>query len=240
MWALLTTNPKNIVPKLSIITVNLNNLTGLQKTMESVFEQTFNDYEYIIIDGGSTDGSKEYIQQHDAKLTYWTSESDAGMYDAMNKGIQKAKGEYLMFLNGGDFIVHEHILANSVEFMRENPEADIYYGNMEVQRGTENVSIVHPPILTLEFLARSTINHQAAFIKKSVFTGLGLYDLNYRYAADHAFFMKALVNGMAFRHIPFDITYFELDGVSSRDWEDYASEMELAREKEIPEVFNER
>ncbi len=85
--------------KLSIITINLNNLAGLQKTMQSVFEQTFTDYEYIVIDGGSTDGSKEYIEQHSDKLAYWVSEKDKGIYNAMNKGIIKAGGDYLLFLN---------------------------------------------------------------------------------------------------------------------------------------------
>ena len=88
---------------LSIITVNLNNLTGLQKTMQSVFEQTFTNYEYIIIDGGSTDGSKEWIAQHADKLAYWVSEKDGGVFNAQNKGIVKSKGEYLLFLNSGDY-----------------------------------------------------------------------------------------------------------------------------------------
>jgi len=83
--------------KLSIITVNLNNAAGLQKTIESVITQTFTDYEYIIIDGGSTDGSVDVIKQHADKITYWVSEPDKGIYNAMNKGILQAKGEYCLF-----------------------------------------------------------------------------------------------------------------------------------------------
>lgn len=226
------------MPKLSIITINLNNLDGLQKTMQSVFEQTFTEYEYIIIDGGSTDGSKECIEQHSEKLAHWASEKDRGMYDAMNKGIRAAKGKYLMFLNSGDYLSEENVLRHAFRFIANNEPAQIYYGNMEIQRGNENVSIAHPPVLTMEYLARSTINHQAAFIERSVFCQFGLYDLNYKYASDHAFFLKALVNGVTFKHIAYDMVYYDMDGTSTRNWQEYAREMEIAREKEIPAEFN--
>src|SRR5690242_21925905 len=96
--------------KLSIITVNFNNAAGLQRTMDSAFHQTFTDYEYVIIDGGSTDGSKDLIKNHANKLVYWVSEKDNGVYQAMNKGIVRAKGDYLLFLNSGDYLLHERIL----------------------------------------------------------------------------------------------------------------------------------
>ena len=91
--------------KLSIITVNLNNLEGLKKTYESVVCQTFTDYEWLVIDGGSTDGSREFIEEHQDKFAYWCSEPDKGIYNAMNKGIVRAKGEYLNFMNSGDYFV---------------------------------------------------------------------------------------------------------------------------------------
>ena len=86
------------MPKLSIITINYNNLEGLKKTFESVFMQTYQDFEYIVIDGGSTDGSKEYIAENTDKINHWVSEPDKGVYHAMNKGIVKASGEYLLFI----------------------------------------------------------------------------------------------------------------------------------------------
>ena len=88
--------------KLSIITINYNNREGLKKTINSVINQTFRDFEYILIDGGSEDGSKEIILQHEAQFSYWRSEKDHGIYNAMNKGILAAKGDYLLFLNSGD------------------------------------------------------------------------------------------------------------------------------------------
>ena len=97
-------------PKLSIITVNLNNAAGLQKTIESVINQTFTDYEFIIIDGGSTDSSLEIIKQYANKITYWVSEPDNGIYNGMNKGIGQADGEYCFFLNSGDWMIENNTL----------------------------------------------------------------------------------------------------------------------------------
>ena len=94
--------------KLSIITVNLNNRDGLKKTIDSVISQTFKDFEWIVIDGGSTDGSRELIEQYVNHFAYWVSEPDKGVYNAMNKGVKKAKGEYLQFLNSGDWLRDEN------------------------------------------------------------------------------------------------------------------------------------
>ena len=96
--------------KLSIITINFNNHDGLQKTINSVIAQTWKDFEWIIIDGGSTDGSKNLIEQYDKYITYWISESDKGIYNAMNKGIKIARGDYLQFLNSGDYFYNEKVI----------------------------------------------------------------------------------------------------------------------------------
>ena len=100
--------------KLSIITINLNNLEGLKKTYESIVCQTFTDYEWLVIDGGSTDGSREFIEQHQEKLAYWCSEPDSGIYNAMNKGIQEAKGEYINFKKSGDYLASKDALTRVV------------------------------------------------------------------------------------------------------------------------------
>ena len=88
--------------KFSIITVNYNNKEGLRNTIESVIHQTYRDFEYIVIDGGSTDGSVDILKKYDQQINYWVSEKDSGIYNAMNKGISKAHGEYLNFMNSGD------------------------------------------------------------------------------------------------------------------------------------------
>ena len=114
--------------KLSIITVNLNNAGGLQKTIESVVTQTWLDFELIIVDGDSTDGSVEVIQQfNDSAIPqfHWVSEPDSGVYQAMNKGIRMAQGEYLLFLNSGDFLVDSNVLSQVFKF---GFSADILFG----------------------------------------------------------------------------------------------------------------
>ncbi|MFT4805390.1 MAG: glycosyltransferase involved in cell wall biosynthesis, partial [Psychroserpens sp.] len=100
--------------KLSIITINFNNAVGLKKTIESVVNQTSNDFEYIVIDGGSNDGSVDVIKEYEAKVSYWVSEVDKGIYHAMNKGILLAKGDYLEFLNSGDILVNETVIQKII------------------------------------------------------------------------------------------------------------------------------
>ena len=135
--------------KLSIITINYNNLEGLKKTYESVVCQTWTDYEWIIIDGGSTDGSREFIEEHQDKFAYWCSEPDKGVYNAMNKGIAKAQGEYLNFMNSGDRF-YDHQTLNEV--FSSGFQEDILYGN-ELQYNEMNViKDLLPDNLTLHFL----------------------------------------------------------------------------------------
>ena len=105
--------------QISIITINYNNASGLEKTIRSVVEQTYNEYEYIIIDGASSDKSKEVIQEYQRYIDFWCSEKDSGIYNAMNKGIQKASGEYLLFLNSGDVLNNSAVLADIHGFFFE-------------------------------------------------------------------------------------------------------------------------
>ncbi len=105
---------------LSIITINYNDKFGLERTIKSVQEQTFTNFEHIIIDGGSTDGSKEVIEANKNSFSYWVSEPDKGIYNAMNKGIKEAKGEYLFFLNSGDHLNGQNALDKiHVSFKRQ-------------------------------------------------------------------------------------------------------------------------
>ena len=99
-----------MAPLISIITVNFNDKIGLERTLESVFSQNFRNFEYLVIDGGSNDGSKDLLEKNSEKINYWVSEPDKGIYNAMNKGISFAKGEYLIFLNSGDHLKNENSL----------------------------------------------------------------------------------------------------------------------------------
>ena len=120
--------------QISIITINYNNASGLEKTIRSVVEQTYNEYEYIIIDGASSDKSKEVIQEYQRYIDFWCSEKDSGIYNAMNKGIQKASGEYLLFLNSGDVLNNSAVLADIHGFLSGE---DFVYGDLVFVRGME-------------------------------------------------------------------------------------------------------
>ncbi len=196
--------------KVSIITINFNNNIGLQKTIESVIDQIYKDYEYIIIDGGSTDGSKELIENYADKLTYWVSERDAGVYNAMNKGIKKATGEYCLFLNSGDWLVNKNILK---EVFEDPVDVDIIYGNAETSNGTR----IYPAKLTMSFFFVNTLCHQTSFIKTPLFKKFGYYNENYKIVSDWEFFVTALVkNNCSYQYINKIVSHYNLDGISSR------------------------
>lgn len=201
------------MPKLSIITVNLNNAAGLQKTMESVFCQTFTDYEYIIVDGGSIDGSKELIEKHQNKFVYAVSEKDKGIYNAMNKGINKSNGEYLFFLNSGDFLYSDTSL--STFFNSENGE-DILYANILKIRIHDEIIKCCPSILSFSYFLQESLPHQSTIIKKTVFDKTGLYNENLKIVADWEVVMNAVCLYQAtYKHIDYCLTVFHANGISS-------------------------
>ncbi len=129
--------------KISIITINFNDLVGLEKTFNSVVSQSNTDFEYIVIDGGSTDGSKEFLEQNSDKLAYWISEKDSGVYNAMNKGIKAAKGDYVMFLNSRDFLIDSTIIDKVVKDL--DGSTAIYYGNLIYSLNGVNTQLWSPP-----------------------------------------------------------------------------------------------
>lgn len=200
--------------KLSIITINFNNLKGLEKTMKSVLAQTFIDYEYIVIDGGSTDGSEEYIAKNTEKLTYWISEKDKGIYEAMNKGILKANGEYLLFLNSGDYLLND----NSIPKIFESSEGqDIIYGSLIIDYNGEQVVATYPDKLNFSYFLSNTLPHQSSFIKRSLFNSVGLYNEKFKSTSDWEFFIKAICKYNAtYKYIPITLSVFHNDGISSK------------------------
>jgi glycosyltransferase involved in cell wall biosynthesis len=199
--------------KLSIITVNLNNAAGLQKTMESVFSQTFTDYEYIIIDGGSTDGSKELIKNNENKLAYWVSEKDKGIYNAMNKGIVKAAGNYLLFLNSGDTLYSQDSLSH---FFNHSNGEEIVYGDVYVIEKERKWIKTYPDKLSFGFFLRDSLHHQSTIIKKSIFEKTGVYDEDFKIVSDWKTCMNAIcIDKASYKHIDCCISNFPRDGFSS-------------------------
>ncbi len=201
--------------KLSIITINYNNASGLKRTIESVGAQNYNDFEYIVIDGGSNDGSDTIIKQYEANINYWISEKDKGIYNAMNKGIEAAQGEYLLFLNSGDVLMNSSII-NTVS--SELCDFDIVYGDGALN-GTNATTVVMkiPEALNMQYFSRSSLFHPSTFIKKELFTKYGLYDESNKIVSDWDFFIKTIiVNKVTAKKTDHVISKIE-DGGISRD-----------------------
>jgi len=199
--------------KVSIITVNLNNLEGLKATVSSVINQDYENIEYIIIDGDSNDGSKAFIEEHKDRFRYSVSEKDKGVYDAMNKGIKAATGDYLFFLNSGDTFYSNTILN---KLRDSNPIEDIVYGNACIvyQNGTRKIKKHQQEINLLSSLTE-TITHQAMFFKKSLFVDV-VYDINYKLISDWIFyFEQCILNNKTSKYINIVISNFVTAGLSS-------------------------
>jgi glycosyltransferase involved in cell wall biosynthesis len=217
--------------KLSIITVNLNNKNGLQKTISSVLSQTMNFFEFIIIDGASSDGSVELIAQNQNKISFWISEPDSGIYQAMNKGIRAGKGEYVLFLNSGDFLIDNAVLKNV--FGADNSE-DVLYGRSNISKEDRVIfTTPHPDNLTLGFFYTQTISHQAAFIRRSLFDRFGYYREDLKIYADLDFWIRTIIlNNCSTKKLDIIVADYNLDGISGNP-----SNEELAK-AEIKDVLS--
>ncbi|WP_053069194.1 glycosyltransferase family 2 protein [Bizionia psychrotolerans] len=198
---------------ISIITINYNDVVGLKKTMISVLEQTYADIEYIVIDGGSTDGSLDLIKAHKEKLAYWVSEPDKGIYHAMNKGIDQATGAYLLFLNGGDWLVDSSIIEKFVAF---KPVEDLVYGDVFVRKGHAWRRKFMPKEMSFGMALSNTLAHQAEFYKRGLFDDDFRYDTSYQVVSDWILTNHAIVFKQATsRYIDLVVCYFEDPGISS-------------------------
>ncbi|UQD56148.1 glycosyltransferase family 2 protein [Flavobacterium sp. K5-23] len=214
------------MPKFSIITINYNNLDGLKRTIESVVNQTWQEFEYIVIDGGSSDGSSAYIESQSTNIDFWVSESDKGIYNAMNKGIKVANGEYLLFLNSGDHFYDNRVLE---KFHSLIGEFDLIYFD-EYRVGERLSEIVkYPSKLNFSNLYLSSLSHPNTFINKNLFDKVGLYDESLRIVSDWKFSILALFK--------YNCTYLKVDGVLSVFYLDGISFLE-DNSKERNKVLN--
>lgn len=215
--------------KISIITVSFNDIEGLRRTLDSVKCQTINNFEYIVIDGNSNDGSKELLIQYSDIINYSVSEDDKGPFDAMNKGIAKATGEYCIFMNSGDSFYDEHVMEN---FIKINPTKDIYTGIAaeHINGKICNWNPADEGELSMRFFYRHAISHQASFIKTSLMKEL-LYDTNYKIVSDWKFFVEALIiKNASYSMLPFIVANY-MDGGISRNEEKAFAEREAVLEE---------
>lgn len=199
--------------KLSIVTINLNNKDGLLKTIHSVINQTFKDFEYIVIDGGSKDGSIEIIKEFESYIHYWISEKDNGVYNAMNKGIRFAKGEYVYFLNSGDCLISKTTLT-SVFACRIS--TDFIIGGVIHNLPNRKLTVKYKKNLSFIYFLNASPNHQATFTKRILFEKYGFYDESLKIAADWKFIILSIYKyNRTYTTITENVSYYQTGGISS-------------------------
>lgn len=204
-------------PKISVVTVCLNTADLIKKTIVSVLDQSYKGIEYIIIDGSSKDGTKDIVQSFGLKINKFISEPDTGIYNAMNKGIQAASGDLIIFLNAGDYYFSFDALSDATDKINID-KADIFFGRFiwhDPVLGTDVLSNHQATIYDWD-LKNSNFPHPATFYKRSVFKEVGLFDENYKILGDYEWNARALVrHRIAFQYIEIITAHFISDGISN-------------------------
>lgn len=217
---------------ISIVTINKDNKEGLRKTIESVISQTyFSGIEYIIIDGASTDGSVQVIKEYEDKINFWSSKPDKGIYDAMNKGLKYATGDYVLFLNSGDYLENEKVIENVMPYL--DGKNFIVYGNQLmkghkklVKLGAVAISVhsneealtlkEYPDRVNEDYFKNYSLPHQSTFIKTTLFK-TKKYDESYKIISDMIFLREAIVEKKKkYKHIPITVSVFNMNGISAK------------------------
>lgn len=201
--------------KISIITVNFNNQAGLLATIKSVSAQTSKNFEYIIVDGGSGDADQKILNENKADIDILISEPDSGIYNAMNKGIKIAKGEYLLFLNSGDVLHNASVIERVSNAVSES--IDLYYGDIIYKMTNQpDKTVYFPKNLNFNYFYKYNISHQASFIKRDLFYNIGFYNESKKIVSDWEFFMVALFkHQINYLHLNFIICDYDGNGLSS-------------------------
>jgi glycosyltransferase involved in cell wall biosynthesis len=221
-------------PLVTIVTVVYNNALHLEQTIESVLGQTYSNIEYLIIDGGSTDGTIGIIERYDYRIAYWVSEADNGISDAFNKGIAASHGEIIGILNSDDWY-EEDAVACAVEAMG-NRGADIVYGMLRTWDSdlkSEEVSADH------ELLEREmSLNHPAVFATRAAYEKVGLYRTDFRYAMDYEWLLRAKKTGLTFISIDKCLANMRVEGISNVRWREPLKEEARAKSLVNPSISN--
>ncbi|MBR2215365.1 MAG: glycosyltransferase [Selenomonadaceae bacterium] len=202
--------------KVSIVTVCLNSKNCLEQAMRSVFYQNYDNIEYIVIDGGSTDGTLDIIKKYERNITYWVSERDKGIYDAMNKGVAKATGDIIGFMNSDDWYETDSISTIVATFSAS--DADIVYG--DAIRINGNAFQKQQTLRLKDLIFGMNICHQASFTRSKLLRE-NPFDTSYKISADYNFFLKMYFQGKKFRRVDAVIAFYRLGGISSNPWKNY-------------------
>lgn len=217
----------NRLPLITVVTVVYNDVHHIEKTILSVINQTYPSIEYIIIDGGSTDGTVDIIKKYADRISYWVSEPDKGIYDAMNKGILRAKGSWISFMNAGDGYASEDVLCRMVAAL--TPDIAILRGNIirvypHFKVKSVGVTEQEPGLMDM---FNNTFHHQATLIQTSLFGKFGLYSVDYRLCSDWKFFFECTVlHHVKSRYVDITVACFKMDGASTNHSVLYLQEQE--------------
>ena len=212
-----------VVMCLSIITINRNNASGLEKTMQSVAAQTFKEFEYIIVDGASTDGSVEVIKKYESEFAHlkWVSEPDSGIYNAMNKGIRMASGDYIQILNSADALASDVVTEKMLAALEEKEKPSILYGNM-IKCFPDGRKMVDKCFagqeITMLGMYTGTLNHDPAYIRRDLFERYGFYDESLKIVSDWKWYLQAIIlGGEKPQYVDMDVTLFDMTGISESE-----------------------
>ena len=213
---------------LTLITINYNNAEGLSRTIDSIISQTIRDYEWIVIDGGSTDGSVELLEKNKDHFSYWVSEKDHGIYEAMNKGIRHASGEYIIFMNSGDVFSQTRVLQELTPLL----DRDIVAGSVLINGTKKRKS--SPNELTPWSIINYNIPHQAEFIRRSLFTTIGLYSEDLSILSDLEFNLRASLLNCSYKSMKYDVAIIDQGGISSTQIDKLKQESKCIQERNLP------
>lgn len=229
---------------LSIITINRNNAQGLAKTLKSVTAQACRNFEHIIIDGASLDESVSVIKEYAENSQYqvkWISEPDSGIYNAMNKGIKMAIGDYIQILNSGDILASDTVIERMLNAAEQAGNPGIFYGNM-IKRFPDGRTIKDAckgkDEWTMFDFIRGTVNHDSTFIRKDIYKKYGLYDESLKIVSDWKWFTNAIVfGGEKPVYTPIDVTVFDMTGISETNLSAREEERDRELEKMLPKAI---
>ena len=225
---------------LSIITINRNNAAGLEKTLQSVAAQTFKEFEYVVVDGASTDGSVEVIKRYESKFAHlkWISEPDKGIYNAMNKGIRMASGDYIQILNSADCLAAPEVTERLLAELERQGNPAILYGNM-VKCFPDGRRMVDKCFagqeITMLGMFTGTLNHDPAYIRRDLFEKYGYYDESLKIVSDWKWYLQAIIlGGEKPQYVDMDVTLFDMTGISETNKELDGAERKQVLEQLFP------
>ncbi len=206
--------------KISLLTVSFNSAATIEQTIQSVLSQDYSNIEYIIVDGNSTDGTQRIIESYDAKISKWISEPDHGIYDAMNKAVNRATGDVVGIINSDDFYPQNTILSQVAKAFSD-PAVDAVFGDLTVVDPSNLTRVVRrysslkwsPEKFAWGFMPA----HPTFFVRRKYYEEFGLFKTDYRIAADYELLIRFLyVHKLNYRYLPLTMVTMRRGGVSSR------------------------